>query len=185
MISRVLISKKLLSEFRKQVTKAYPAETMSTLWGRIEGDTVVVSSLRVPKQEGTSEELTYHFADAVGDQARVRGEHYLGTIHSHPECLDSTPSQHDWDTSYGSGERVFGIMRVEKSSAGRFTTEVAWWEPRPRIATVHPRVRDANRDSQLQTKSKAVQALREVSGEDSPALSVPPVHVQVHSETGG
>src|SRR5262245_30180414 len=102
MITRVLISKKLLSEFRRRAIEAYPNEVMSTLWGRIEGDSAVISSLKTPPQEGNTEELTYYIADAVAPQAATTGEHYLGTIHSHPECLDSTPSQNDWDTSYAS-----------------------------------------------------------------------------------
>jgi len=172
MVSRVLISKKLIADFRKRVIAAYPNETMQTLWGRVEGDTVVVSSLRTPKQEGTKDELLYHFGDAVGAQSVVRGEHYLGTIHSHPECLDATPSQHDWDTSYTSGERIFGIMRCERGDGGRYKTETKFWEPRPEIAIVHPRVRDANRDKQLEVESEAMPKLQKISGATTPSVSV-------------
>lgn len=140
-ISRVIISKQLLANFRKQVITAYPNETMSTLWGRAEGDTIIISALRTPDQKASVDELSYHIGDAVGVQANIRGESYLGTIHSHPECSDATPSQHDWDTSFNSGERVFAVMRCTKSTAGRFKTEVRFWEPRPEIAIINPRVR--------------------------------------------
>lgn len=142
MISRVLISKSLLSSFRKLVLEHYPNEVMNTLWGRVEGDTVLISALKTPEQNATDRELTYYDADAISPQTQLRGEHYLGTIHSHPDCVDATPSQHDWDTAYSSGERVFGVMRVSKQG-NKFKMEVKFWEPRPEITVVHPRVRKA------------------------------------------
>jgi len=156
MISRVIISKQLLASFRKRTLEAYPLETMQTLWGRVEGDTVVISSLRTPEQKGSPDRLDYNFDDAASPQAHVRGEHYLGTIHSHPEGSDATPSQSDWDSSYSSGERVFGILWCSKQASGRFKTEVKFWEPRAMITVVHPRVRDANRNSKSQVESKTM-----------------------------
>lgn len=164
LINRIVISKQLVTFFRKYILAAYPHEGMMTLWGRVEGDTVVISSLRTPEQKGTVDRLDYHLDDAAGPQAEIRGEQYLGTWHSHPEGSDATPSAADWDSSYSSGERVFGIMWCSKQSNGRFKTSNSWWEPRPEIQMVHPRVRgqNANRNKKQQTESKGVQVSQEV-----------------------
>lgn len=158
MLSRVIISKSLLSAFRKRALAAYPNETMQTLWGRLSGNSVIVTSMRTPEQKVSETEVVFYEDDLSSPAVDTR-EQYLGTIHSHPECLDATPSQVDWDTSFEAGEYVFGIMRIVKKVNGRFTTEVAWWEPRPMIATVFPRVRNANRNNKPKTESETVQIL--------------------------
>lgn len=163
MISRVIIDKKLLASFRKRTLEAYPREAMCTMWGRVEGDTVLITVIKDILQKATENEVNYYEADALAHAGH--GDHYLGSIHSHPDCLDATPSQADWDTSFSSGERVFAVMQIRKLATGRFKTEVKFWEPRPEITIVYPRVRDANRNKQ-QAESKAVQVLQEVSRED-------------------
>jgi len=181
-ISRVLISKKLLAEFRKQALAAYPNETMSTLWGRIEGETAIVTSLHVPDQKQSNDKVEYNTDDLLSP-ASVAREHYIGTCHSHPDCADCAPSQIDWDTSYSCGEHLFGIMRIEKKSDGRFKTEVGWYEPRASIMMVHPRIPNANRNNQLEAKSKAVQESSSLYRGEAPSLSVRPVHDEIYSPT--
>ena len=163
MISRVIVSKSLIASFRKRAVAAYPKEAMCTLWGKVEGDTVLVTTFKDIPHEASESEVNYFESDALSHAGH--GEHYLGSLHSHPDSLDATPSQADWDTSFSSGERVFAVMRVTKLKTGRFTTEIRYWEPRPEITIVYPRVRDANRNKQ-QIESKAVQILPEVSREE-------------------
>lgn len=164
MISRVIVDKKLLASFRKRTLEAYPHEVMCTMWGRVEGDTILITVIKDIPQQASEKEVNYYEADALAHAGH--GDHYLGSIHSHPDCLDATPSQADWDTSFSSGERVFAVMQVRKLETGRFKTEVQFWEPRPPIAIVNPRVRDANRSKQ-QAESKAVQMVQDVSREEA------------------
>lgn len=185
MISRVVISKQLLASFRKRTLEAYPNETMQTLWGRVEGDTVVISGLRTPEQKATQNELVYYDSDTVGPQSAIRGEHYLGTVHSHPDSFDATPSQQDWDTSYSSGERIFGIMCCKRQVSGRFKTEVKFWEPRPDIAIVNPRVRAVGTSSGFTSVQSAAADTLTKHVEPAPSQSIPRSGTTLNTSTTG
>jgi len=135
-----MIDKKLLGEFRKKALAAYPDELMHTLWGRVEGDSIIIHHLRGVEQEATGDKVEAYVSDMVSPVASTP-ERYLGSIHSHPDCFEASPSLQDWHNAYVCGEHVFGIMAIHENSSGRFSTSVAWWEPRPFIDTIHPRIR--------------------------------------------
>lgn len=143
MITRVIVNNQLLVQFRKKVILAYPKEYMETLWGKIEGSSVIITSFRPVHQRASEESVQYTEGDAVAHAGH--GELYIGTCHSHPDCQDATPSQEDWNTSFSSGEHMFGVMRVTKKSNGKFETQTEFWEPRPRISIVYPRIREARK----------------------------------------
>lgn len=154
MIARVLISKQLLSNFRKKALSIYPNEYMMTVWGRIEGDTVQVESLREVAQKATEGSVTASFLDCVTSSNTST---FLGTIHTHPDSTDATPSQADWDGSFACGEYIFGIMKISKGK-----TITKWWEPRAEISMIHPRVRAEKKHAKVE-----VIELREVVVEQS------------------
>jgi len=167
MITRILISKKLIAEFRKRAIAAYPQEHMETCWGRIEGSSVIIEALHTPHQHATTDTVRYQESDALAKAGS--GLAYIGSCHSHPDSTDATPSQVDWDTSFSSGEHVFGVMRVAKKENGKFTTEIGWWESRPGIAMIHPRVRnvrvlqDRFEDKEVVGTGESVSRVTEVS----------------------
>jgi len=140
MIVRVMLDKKLLADFRKQAIKAYPNEVMNTLWGRAEGDSIIIHRMRSVEQDADENKVEAYVSDMVSPVATT-ADRYLGSIHSHPDCHDASPSVQDWHNAYVCGEHVFGVMSVMKSDSGRFSTAVSWWEPRPFIDTIHPRIR--------------------------------------------
>lgn len=138
MIARVLISRSLLASFRRAALSAYPNEFMQTLWGTVRGDTVTVEALRDVAHTATPETVGAEIHDQFAAKEKLQ---YLGTLHDHPEPTDATPSQADWDDAFNTGEIVFGVMAVWKGENEKFRTAVEFWETRPRIAVVHPRVR--------------------------------------------
>src|SRR6185369_10447271 len=107
MISRVIVSKQLIAQFRKAAIASYPLEHLMTVWGKLAGDTVVVSALRPVQHTATTEKLEYHVADAV---IPTDGAHFLGSIHSHPgEGVDAAPSCEDWNNAYTCGEIICAV----------------------------------------------------------------------------
>ena len=140
MIVRVMIDKKLLGEFKKKAIKAYPSELMNTLWGRVEGDSVIIHHLRDVEQQASNDKVEAFVSDMVSPISQT-AEQYLGSLHSHPDCGDPSPSYQDWLNAYNCGERVFGVMSLVKGPSGRFSDALMWNEPRPLIDTIHPRIR--------------------------------------------
>lgn len=137
-----MLDQKLLREFRKTAVKAYPSEVMNTLWGRVEGDSILVHHLRSVEQEAGTHEVKAYVSDMVGPVSQT-AEQYLGSIHSHPDCWDASPSIQDWHNAYVCGEKIFAVMSLAKTDKGRFASTIAWFEPRPFIDMIHPRIRKA------------------------------------------
>lgn len=142
MIVRIIVTKQAISSFRKAAIAAYPNEFLRTLWGRIQGETVQVSSLRDVSQIQTEQDVSCTIQDLMAPATGP--EQYLGSLHSHPDTSDATPSQTDWDDAFDTGEHIFGVMRVSKKADGGFTTELKWWQPAPPIQTIYPKVRGIN-----------------------------------------
>lgn len=144
MISRVLLPKSLLASFRKLAEGAYPNEVMQTLWGRIEGESVMIYSLRNVDQQASPDMVVARVDDMVSP-ARDTKEHFIGSIHSHPDMQHPHPSTADWDGSYTCGEHLFAVMALVKKPSGKFSAETRFWQPRPHIQIVHPRIRKAKK----------------------------------------
>jgi proteasome lid subunit RPN8/RPN11 len=142
MISRVLLPKALLTSFRKLAEGAYPNEVMQTMWGRIEGESVMISSLKSVAQQANPDMVVARVDDMVSPASHTR-EHFLGSIHSHPDVEHASPSTADWDGSYACGEHVFAVMALTRKPSGKFHVETRYWEVHPPIQIIHPRTRKA------------------------------------------
>lgn len=138
MIHRILVSKKLLDGYKKRAIAAYPSELLETLWGRIEGDTAIIERVLPVNQKATEMVTEATYADIMQPAKEARGIMLLGTIHSHPETVDASPSEHDWRDSYQNGEHIFAVCQLRKK-AEKFTSKISIWEARPVINIVHPR----------------------------------------------
>lgn len=159
LITRVVITDKLVRDFRKAAIAAMPNECLWSVWGRIQGDTVIVERLAQPHQKVSETDVSINrdvmLAPAVGQHQ------YIGTIHSHPESSDASPSTTDWTDAYATGEHVFGVMRVYKSNKGTWKTELDWWEPRASIQMIYPKVRTTNEKKRKRTgQSQPVSEVR-------------------------
>lgn len=168
MIARVIIDQALVTAFRKMAQAAYPDEAMVTMWGRIESDSVVISRLRGVEQDSTDTSVQARVEDMVAPAADHLHERYLGTMHSHPDLFDASPSEQDWQDSWNGGEFVFGVLGIVPTSKGRFRTNLQFWPVLQPIDIIHPRrtwtkkVNDKNlqdmsgRDTEAQTLLRAV-----------------------------
>ena len=144
MTNRIIVSKQLIAQFRKKALVAYPKEYMATVWGRRDApDVFMITSIKDVAHTATGDSAKAKYDSCVmPDGSR---ETWLGTIHTHPDSTDATPSQTDWDNSLVCGELLFGVMKVGKKPNGRLYTELRWWEPRAAITMIHPRVREAKK----------------------------------------
>ena len=142
---------KLIAAFRRSAIRAYPNEHIEVLRGRVVGDTATVAALVSIDHRSTEAQVDFHRSDVVTVEA------FLGTIHSH--CgeeggnYDSAPSSADWHDAFTSGEIVFGVMLVEKTAKGRFKTSVEFWQSRPPIEVVYPRVRGKRKEGKMEKES--------------------------------
>lgn len=163
MIHRILVSKKLLAGYKKRAIAAYPSELLETLWGRIEGDTAIIERVLPVNQRATNNEVTADDADIHAPAKDARGVMILGTIHSHPDSTDASPSEPDWEDSYKNGEHLFGVCRITNDKA-----KMAFWEARPLIRVVHPRT---NRRKVKHDRNIALRP-QEQLGTERPAVQV-------------
>ena len=132
-----LINKQAINRYRRKACKAYPLEYMEVLVGHIRPDSVLVMDILPVKHRGfkTYIEWTYEDFDVAREAATARGLLFLGSIHSHPNCL-ANPSE--WD-NYGSRdlkEHLMGIMEVSCRPNGKKYTKTEWWFPQLKIPTV-------------------------------------------------
>lgn len=139
MITRIILPRPMLKAFRDEAVCKFPVEYMETLWGRIEGGTVIVSALGKMPQEASEDALRFDRADTVNRAGQ--GEILLGSLHTHCNMYDPSPSPQDWEDAFKFGEHIFGIMTIwkEDGKPGKFKTAVSWWEPQPSILMIHPR----------------------------------------------
>jgi len=143
-ITRIVISKQALADFKKQAIKDFPLEAFVTLWGKVDGSTVVITSVKDVTHRAKEDTIDYHEADALSPAAHTR-EHFIGSLHSHPNCSDSSPSETDWQDAFSHGEFIFGVMSINRKENGKFVTATSFWEPSPSISIIHPRLRKPKR----------------------------------------
>lgn len=173
MITRVVISKKHLADFRSAAIQTLPHERLWSLWGRIQGDTAIVTGFKDVPQKGTNDEVTVQIDDMFGPAAGP--EQYIGTIHSHPSEAhsgDASPSEQDWDDAFATGEHVFGVMRIWRDPKGKYKTQLRWWEPRAAIRMIHPKTRTVGLNAKTkQRENKTVQPALEETVDQMGVLS--------------
>lgn len=141
MIVRIILPSSIEAAFRRDAIRAYPLEHAAAMRGRVIGDTVTITRFTALPHRSTEDETNYFVDDAIAPPQQ-EGDTFVGVAHSHPGAgSDAAPSKEDWKSAFRSGEIVMGIMVVEKRENGKFRTELEFYESRPPIAIVHPRVR--------------------------------------------
>lgn len=167
MIHRILVSKKLLDGYKKRAIASYPSELLETLWGRIEGDTAIIERVLPVVQVASHDAVSADDEDILAPAKKARGVMLLGTIHSHPDSQDASPSEADWEDSYQNGEHVFAVCRITKK-ADKFITKISLWEARPIIKVTHPRT---NRRKVTNDRNTTLRP-QEQLGTERPAVQV-------------
>ena len=169
MITRIIVPKQAIATFRREAIRLHPNEFLQTLWGRIQGDTVLVHAVRSVEHTGSESRVDLLIEDEMAPA--VGKDQYLGTLHSHPDTSDASASEADFEDAYATGEHVFGVMRVCRTSDGKFKTSIAWWEPRAPIQMIYPKVRNANK--------KTVSKLSKIQGDSIPEVQLPAVSAEI------
>lgn len=142
--TRITVDNREEGKFRSRALNHTPKEYMEALWGYVRGDTAYIcafvkmeldpektNSRRVDCKD--EQELDYHEDDAA--EARVWDDvegrrinlAFLGTIHSHPDCEDAVPSEHDIRGLLETQESVMAVCAIQKLASGRRRTIVEYW----------------------------------------------------------
>lgn len=150
---KVVVDSKEESKFRQRALNACPIEHMEALWGYVRGDTVYICAFvkmdldpartntrRVTPLGDDAEnswELDHHEDDAASTEVwdKIEGRHikleFLGTIHTHPDCDDAVPSEHDIRGLLNTQESITAICAIQFRNKGqrnqRRITNIEYW----------------------------------------------------------
>lgn len=129
-----------IRKFRRRVLRAYPNEHMELVWGKqVKLNVFHIHVFDQIKYIGVSDAIYYDDEQVreSAEEAKLVGLTLLGSIHSHPECHDSAPSEHDYDEALKAGELISGIALVCKQPNGRRSIRIRFWGPLHGVTPVH------------------------------------------------
>lgn len=137
---KIQVSRSVLNGYRKRALKKYPDEYMESIFGRIDGQKIVILAFYPIEHEGSPDQCKYETASVDeqkdGEDCPPKMK-WLGTIHSHPDC-EGCPSEADWETARMDGEVVSGIYQIlPRKNGGRKFGKVRFYsEPLQELETV-------------------------------------------------
>lgn len=111
---RVIADDKMLRQFVRRATKAYPREWGEILYGTIGRDEIVVKEMVQVAHLSSPNHFWY-------DRSKIPDElpsgRLLGSIHSHPDAPDlesvAIPSVEDWSLVFRDEEMIHGICHIK------------------------------------------------------------------------
>ena len=125
---KVIIDKRVLRGYIRRALRKYPKEYIETLWGRIKGNVITIISIQEISHEATKDDITYE-DDHLFIQAEDAEDEkltLLGTIHTHPDMHDASPSDYDWEIVTARNDIVSGICAIWKVNTRRHTKTKFW-----------------------------------------------------------
>ncbi len=136
---KVQVARNVLDGYRRRALKKYPDEYMESIFGRVDGQTILIMAFYPIEHKGTPEKCEYETA-AIDEQQDGTdcppNMKWLGTIHSHPDA-SAHPSGADWETARIDGELVSGIYQILPTRGKRKTGKVRFYsEPLQELETV-------------------------------------------------
>jgi len=137
---QVKIAPEEIKKFKRRVLRVFPNEYMELLWGKKVGkDTYEVFIFDKINHIGMPRTLYYDTEEFEASRqfAKDNGYVLLGSIHSHPQCQDTAPSETDYDSALEHGEMISGIALVEVSKTGRRKVTIRFWGPLQQVEPVH------------------------------------------------
>ena len=132
--TEIYVNRKSERAFRRRAIKSYPKEMMEAIWGHVIGTTLHVHAFVPVEHKGRPTWLTYEEEelDDSEDDARDCKLELLGTIHTHPNCLDGIFSETDLREVQTAQDTVMGICAITQDAKGRRSCEIVYWPtPRP------------------------------------------------------
>jgi proteasome lid subunit RPN8/RPN11 len=109
---------------------------METLWGKVKGDALHIHAFMPIKHKGFPARLRYEDYD-LDDNEEEALEHkleLLGTIHTHPNCLDCIFSETDMREVQEAQDIVMAVCAITQDGKGRRSCQITYWPaPRPMI----------------------------------------------------
>lgn len=135
--TEIVVSRTAEKAFRRRALRAFPLEHMECLWGKIRGDKLHIHAFMPIKHKGKAAELTYedHDLEDHEEEAIESGYSLLGSIHTHPHCLDSIFSEQDFRDVQDKTDIVVAICAITReinNGKTRRRCEIVYWPaPRP------------------------------------------------------
>jgi proteasome lid subunit RPN8/RPN11 len=130
---KIKVASSVLRGFRRRALRSYPLEHLETVWGRITADGIHIFAFHPIDHKPTRNTCEYtenteaDFEGQRDEDAPKWKLEVLGTIHSHPDCSDASPSEADWELSVESKETISGIYLINKAKNGRRQTAVRFY----------------------------------------------------------
>ena len=131
----IFILRKVKLKIAKIAKAAYPKEFFAFLLGTRSKKSLVIEDLFVPIIINTENSVTFDTAEAFLDVYEYAGEEnleVLGDIHSHPDFIDASPSEQDWNNCQHFVDLylkppIMGIVGVFKDKNGKLKTRTKFY----------------------------------------------------------
>lgn len=138
--SKIVVDRKVEAAFRRRALAHLPSEYMEGIWGRIVGDAIYIHAF-MPIAQRSKPDTVYYDAEDLDDQedeAIAEQLEMIGTIHSHPDCLDAIFSEGDTRSVQESQEAIMGICAIIKNEGEkRRTCNIQYWPAPHPLRVVH------------------------------------------------
>lgn len=143
MFDRIHVDRQAERAYRRRAQRAYPREYMETLWGRARGNTLYIYCFMPIRHTSTPDRdycpaAIWYEDEDLEDQHEEAPDHRLeclGTIHSHPDRIDSIFSEGDLREVQDKADCLMGICAITQQVSRGRTRKVCqieyWPSPRP------------------------------------------------------
>ncbi len=115
----VQVHERLLQSFLKRAKSKYPAEHIEEILGRERHGHYQIVGFHPIKHKATGAAIVELETDEFEAGAKYGPLLSLGTIHTHPRCADTSPSQNDWEQFAERDEIVSGICCIWRDKPGQ------------------------------------------------------------------
>lgn len=135
--TEIVVSRAAEQGFRRRALARMPKEYMEVLYGRIKGYKLHIHAFMPIEHKGKPAALDYEDHDLEDHEGEAVDEHLelLGSIHSHPHCLDSIYSEQDFRDVQDKTDIVIAICAItQEMKNGRMhrRCQITYWPaPRP------------------------------------------------------